>query len=150
MEKAVLLILASRFIQELFWKVASLPMCSIPRAAPLSLLCSAASGTWPSEVLFPWQLPTWNPTLASPFSSLLALAYFVRIHHVIFQLCHISVLVGLALQSVSDLCSQLKTLVCFFFEMISKDANSHNRSWLSLLFNDYSQCSASGYLCLYI
>lgn len=68
----------------------------------------------------------------------------------IFLLCCASDLVGMALQSVADLCYQLQGAVCVsLLQWLERcKANSFNRSRLSLLCSDYAQCVASGYLCL--
>ena len=70
----------------------------------------------------PWQLPTWDSALTCLLPSLLVLPYFVGICHAIFLLCCASVLISMALQSVADICYQMQIVLCFPFEMISKNA----------------------------
>ena len=70
----------------------------------------------------PWQLPTWDSALTCLVSSFLVFPYFVGICHTIFLLCCASVLISMALQSVADTCYQMQIMLCFPFEMISKNA----------------------------
>lgn len=48
------------------------------------------------NILFPWQLPTWDSALTCLLPSLLVLPYFVGICHAIFLLCCASVLISMA------------------------------------------------------
>ena len=121
--EALLLMLESKCIQVFlangFCACVQCTMSSLTLG--LVVLCCHRHRTfWTSSS--PWQLPTWDSALTCLLPSLVVFPYFVRTCHTIFLLCYASVLISVALQSVADICYQMQIVLCFPFEMISKNA----------------------------
>lgn len=106
--ESLLLILEAKFMQDLPLKVACVPICVCHVEPAHQACCLLHIITTPLSR----PLPTWDCAPTCPCSSWIALLCSVRISHMIFLLCWFSVFIGMALQSVVDLCYQLQILVC--------------------------------------
>lgn len=98
--EALLLTLESKFIHEFFLKVASVSE-QLPYAGPSAGRAGLPQAHCLLKALFPLILCT---DLTFFFTCTCIFPYVIRIYYRIFLLCHSSILTGMALQAIVDLC----------------------------------------------
>lgn len=116
--EALLLTLESKFIQEFFLKVASVPVSSYHAQAPQLGRARLPQAHCFLKALFPLTLCT-DLTF---FTCTCIFSYVIRIYYRIFLLCHSSILTGMALQAMLILAVNCRVWSVFTFETISKGA----------------------------